>query len=134
MLKICQNASGSTILVMGRRGHDLLSWLLSSYTLQILLLLSSLPSTNWYDGPFQARRSVEGLRFITLKLLGNWVLGLLSHHHDEPAGRLSWLQWSVMNFVIPHLVRLPHLPSLDLLRFHLHTITCTMDCHMLRRW
>ncbi|TMX00472.1 hypothetical protein EJD97_000764, partial [Solanum chilense] len=40
-----------------------------------------------YDGPFQARRSVEGLHFITLQLLGIWVLDYFSYHHDEPVGR-----------------------------------------------
>ena len=58
-----------------------------SVSLHILLLLSSLPSMNMYEGPFQARRSVEGLRSITLRLLRIWVLGLLSHHHDELAAR-----------------------------------------------
>ena len=47
----------------------------------------SLPSTNRYEGPFQARRSVEGLHSITLKLLRIWVPGLLSDHHDKQAGR-----------------------------------------------
>ncbi|TMW98904.1 hypothetical protein EJD97_003319 [Solanum chilense] len=59
---------------MGRRGHDGPSWPQSSYTLQILLPLSSLPSTNRSDfpiflqqlhydvtyGPSQARRTVIG--------------------------------------------------------------------------
>ena len=36
-----------------------------------------------YDRPFQARRSVEGLCSITLKIHGIWVLGLLSDHHDK---------------------------------------------------
>ncbi|TMX05323.1 hypothetical protein EJD97_024625 [Solanum chilense] len=40
-----------------------------------------------YDGQFQARRFVEGLHFITLKLLEIWVLDYFSDHHDEPAGR-----------------------------------------------
>ncbi|TMX04012.1 hypothetical protein EJD97_012038 [Solanum chilense] len=74
-------------LVTGRRGHDGPSWPPSSYTLQILLLLSSLPLTNRYDGPFQARWFVEGLHSITLELFGIRVLGLLYDHHDEPAGR-----------------------------------------------
>ena len=87
MLKICQNASESTDLITGHRGHDGPSWPPSSYTLQILLLLSSLPLTNTYDGPFQVRRSVEGLYSVTLKLLEIWVLGLLYDHCDEPGGR-----------------------------------------------
>ena len=45
LLVIIQKAAGSTDLAMGRRGHDGPSWTLSSHTLQILLLLSSLPST-----------------------------------------------------------------------------------------
>ena len=116
---------------MGRHGHDEPSWPPPSYTLQILLLLSLLPSTNRYDGPFQERRSIEGLHSIILKLLGNWVLGLLSDHYNEPAGRTvdgpSWTS-------IPHLVRLPHLPLAASLRCHLRTVTSTTDRHKLRRW
>ena len=86
---------------MGRRGHDGPSWTPSSYTLQILLLLSSLPSTNRYDGPFQARQSVEGLCSITLKLHWNWDYSLIitMNQQDWP----SWLWRSIMNFIIPHL-------------------------------
>ena len=87
MLKIYQNASESTDLMPGSRGHDGPLLPPSSYTLQNILLLSLLPSTNRFDGPFQARWSVEGLRSITLKFLGIWVLGLLSDHHDKQAGR-----------------------------------------------
>ena len=73
---------------------------LSSYTLQILLLLSSLPSTNRYDGSFKARRSFEGFRSITLKLLGICILDyfqiITTNQQDEP----SWLWRSVMKFVV----------------------------------
>ena len=40
-----------------------------------------------YDGPFQARRSVEGLRSIILKILEIWVLGLQTDHCDELEGQ-----------------------------------------------
>ena len=93
----------AVVVTTGLHVHDGPSWPLSSYTLQILLLLSSLPLTNTYDGPFQARRSVEGLYSVTLKLHGIWVLGLLFDHHDDQQDRPSSLWRSVMNFVIPHL-------------------------------
>ena len=71
----------------GLYGHDGSVMASVIYTLQILLLLSSLPSTHKYDGPFQERQSVEGLRSITLKFFGIWVVGLISDHHDELVGR-----------------------------------------------
>ena len=95
----------AVVVVTGRRGHDGSSWPLSSYNLQILLLLFSLPSTNRYNGPFQTRWSAEGLHFITLKLLGIWVLGLLFDHHDEPAGR------TVVDMKVRHELRNPTLRS-----------------------
>ena len=61
-----------------------------------------------YDGPFQARRSVEGLSSITLKLLEFGYWDYFSDHHDEPAERTIV---AIMHFVIPKLVRLPHLHS-----------------------
>ena len=93
------------MVTTGLHVHDGTSWPLSSYTLQILLLLSSLPSTNRYDRPFRARRSIEGLCSITLKLLGIWVLGLLSDNHDKPVGR------TVVAITVHHELRNPTLRS-----------------------
>ncbi|TMW99732.1 hypothetical protein EJD97_002072, partial [Solanum chilense] len=82
-----------------------------------------------YDGTSQAQRSVEGLRSITLELLecGYWTTSLIitTKQQDGP----SWLRRSVMHFVTPHLVRLPHLPSTASLRCHLRTVTGTTDRH-----
>ena len=79
-------------------------------------------------GPSQARRSVEGLRYKILQLLEFGYWDHFSDLRDEPAGR------TVTSFVIPHLVRLPHLPSAASLRCHLRTVTSTTDRHKLRRW
>ncbi|TMX00549.1 hypothetical protein EJD97_000582, partial [Solanum chilense] len=40
-----------------------------------------------YDGQFQARRSIEGLCSIKLKLHGIWVLDNFFDHHEEPVER-----------------------------------------------
>ena len=87
---------------------------------QFLLLLSSQPSTasmtdrHRHNGPsrvsFQNTSTLES---------GYW--DHFSDLHDEPAGR------TVTSFVIPHFVRLPHLPSLASLRCHLRTVTGTTD-------
>ena len=102
--------------------------------LQFLQLLSSLPSTtrmpdrHRHNGP--SRVSVA-------KHLNSWNLGtgttsliITTNQQDGP----SWLRWSVMHFVTPHLVRLPHLPSAAALRCHLRTVTTMIDRHKLRRW
>ena len=66
-----------------------------------------------YDGPFQARRSIEGLRSITLLVI--WVLGLLSDHHDEHAG------WTVVAMTVHHELRNPTLRSdFPIFLQHLH--------------
>ena len=56
-----------------------------------------------YDGPFQARQSVEGLRSITLKLLEFGYWDYFSDHHDKPAGR------TVMDMMVRHALRNPTL-------------------------
>ncbi|TMX04710.1 hypothetical protein EJD97_005664, partial [Solanum chilense] len=56
-----------------------------------------------YDGPFQARRSVEDLRSITLKLMEFGYWDYFSDHHDEPAGR------TVMDTIVCHALRIPTL-------------------------
>ena len=85
-------------------------------------LLSSSPSTasmtdrHRHDGPSRV--------FVPKHLtLGIWVLEYFSELHDEPAGQ------TVMGFVTPHLVRLPHLPSAAALVCHLRTVTSTTDRH-----
>ncbi|TMW88128.1 hypothetical protein EJD97_019005, partial [Solanum chilense] len=40
-----------------------------------------------YEGPFQARWSVEGIRSITLNLLEFRYWDYFSDHHDKPAGQ-----------------------------------------------
>ena len=100
----------------------------------ILLLLSSFPSTailtdrHRHDGPSRV--------FVT-KYFNSWNLGtgitsliFATNLQDGP----SYPWRTVTSFVIPHLVRLPHLPSAASLRCHLRTVTSTTDRHKLRRW
>ena len=54
-----------------------------------------------YDGLSQAQRSVEGLRYKTLKLLEFGYLDYFSELHDEPAGR------AVMATTVCHALRNP---------------------------
>ena len=102
--------------------------------LAISLLLSSFPSTasmtdhHRHNGPSRV--------FIS-KYFNSWNLGtgitsliFTTNLQDGP----SELRWTVTSFVIPHLVRLPHLPSAAALRCHLRTVTSTTDRHKLRRW
>ena len=100
----------------------------------ILLLLSSFPSTasvtdrHRHDGPSRV--------FVT-KYFNSWNLGtgitslfFATNLQDRP----SYPWRTVTSFVIPHLVRLPHLPSASALRCHLQTVTSTTDRHQLPRW
>ena len=73
-----------------------------------------------YDGLSQAQRSIEVLRFKTLKLLKYGFWDYFSELHDEPAGR------TVIDFVTAHLVRLPHLLSAAALPCHLRTVTSSV--------
>ncbi|TMW80095.1 hypothetical protein EJD97_023974, partial [Solanum chilense] len=57
-----------------------------------------------YDGPFQARRSIEGLHSITHKLLEFGYWDYFFDHHDEPARR------TVMATTVCHA---PRNPTLD---------------------
>ena len=134
MLEICQNSTGSTDLAKGRRGHDGPSWTPSSHTCAILLLLSSFSSTasvtdrHRHNGPS---------RVFILKHFNSWNLGTgitsLNFTTNLQEG-LSEPRRTVTSFVIPYLVRLPHLPSAVALRCHLRTVTSTTDRHKLRRW
>ena len=54
-----------------------------------------------YDGPFQARRSVEGLSSITLKLLEFGYWDYFSDHHEDPAGR------TIRSTTVRHALRNP---------------------------
>ncbi|TMX02982.1 hypothetical protein EJD97_018865, partial [Solanum chilense] len=56
-----------------------------------------------YGGPFQERRSVEGLRSITLKLLEFGYSDYFSDHHDKPVGR------TVLAMTVRHALRNPTL-------------------------
>ena len=133
MLEICQNAAGSTDLATDRLGHDGPSWTPSSHTCAILLLLSSLPSTasmtdiHKHNGPSRA--------FVS-KHFNSWNMGTritsLNFTTNLQDG-LSETRRTVTSFVIPHLVRLTHLPSAAALRCHLRTITSTTDRHKLRK-
>ena len=111
---------------MGRHDHDGPSWPPSSYTLQILLLIYSLPSTNRYDGQFQARRSIEGLRSITLKLLEFGYWDYFSDHHDEPAGQTIMATTVHHALCNPTLAQTSHFPSEASLRCHLRTVTSSV--------
>ena len=104
------------------------------YLMKFLLLLSSLPSTasmtdrHRHNGPS---------RVFIPKHFNSWNLGtgitsliFTTNLQDGP----SEPRWTVTSFVIPHLVRLFHLPSAAALRCHLRTVTSTTDRHKLRRW
>ena len=101
---------------------------------QFLMLLSSFPST----ASMTDRYRHNGLsRVFVLKHFNSWNLGtgitsliFTTNPQDGP----SEPRWTVTSFVIPHLVRLPHLPSAAALRCHSRTVTGTTDRHKLRRW
>ena len=101
---------------------------------QFLLLLSSFPLTasmtdrHRHNGPS---------RVFVKKYFNSWNLGtritslnFTTNLQDGPSE--TW--WTVTSFVIPHLVKLPHLPSSSALRCILQNITSTTDRHKLRRW
>ena len=85
MLEICQNAAGSTDLATDRRGHDGPSWTPSSHTCAISSIALFITLDGKYEGQSQAQRSVEGLRFKTLKLLEYAYWDYFSELHDESA-------------------------------------------------
>ena len=100
----------------------------------ILLLLSSFPSTasvtdrHSHDGPS---------RVLVTKYFNSWNLGtgitsliFATNLQDGP----SYPWRTVTSFVIPDLVRRPHLISAAALRCHLRTVTSTTDHHKLRSW
>ena len=87
-----------------------------------------------YDRSSQAQRSVGGIRSIIFEHseFGYWTTSLIFTTNEQD--RSSWLRWSVTHSVIPHLIRIPHLPSAASLRYHLRAISGTTDHHKLRRW
>ena len=101
---------------------------------QFLLVLSSLPST----ASMTDHHRQHGLsRIFVSKYFNSWNLGtgttsliFMTNQQDEP----SWIRRSVTHSVTPHLVRLPHLPSVAELRCHLLTVTSMTDRQKLRRW
>ena len=102
--------------------------------MKFLLLLSSLPST---AGMTDRHRHNGSSRVFVLKHFNSWNLGtritslnFTTNLQDGP----SEPRRTVTSFVIPHLVRLPYLPSAAALRCHLRTFTSTTDRHKLRRW
>ena len=104
------------------------------YLYNFFCCYSSLPSTasmtdrHRHNGPS---------RVFVPKHFQSWNLGtgitslnFMMNLQDGP----SQTRRTVTSFVIPHLVRLPHLPSAAALRCHLRTVTSTTDRHKLRRW
>ena len=85
MLEICQNAAGSTDIVTDRRVHDGLSWTPSSHTCAISSADLFITLDGKYDESSPTRRSVEGLRSKTLKLLEYGYWDYLFELHDEPS-------------------------------------------------
>ncbi|TMX02699.1 hypothetical protein EJD97_020276 [Solanum chilense] len=122
-MEICQNAAGSTDLVTDHRGHDGPSWTPSSYTCTISSAALFIILDGRYDGSSQAQRSVEGLRFKTLKLLEfcNW--DYFSELHEEPAGR------TVMATMVRHALRNPTLGQTSPSSFGSCTTMPPMDLH-----
>ncbi|TMW98840.1 hypothetical protein EJD97_003416 [Solanum chilense] len=122
MLEICQNAAGSTDLATGRRGHGGPSWTPSSHTLQILMLLSSLPLTagmtdiHRHNGP-------RGSSFHNTNSLEFRYLDSFSDHYDEPAG------WTVMSTTVRHVLRNPTLCQTSTSSFSSFTTMSPTDRH-----
>ncbi|TMW88170.1 hypothetical protein EJD97_018953, partial [Solanum chilense] len=76
-----------------------------------------------HDGPFLARRSVEDLRSITLKLLEYGYWDYFSDHHEEPAGR------TVMDTTVRHALCNPTLGQTSPSSFSSFTTMPPKDRH-----
>ena len=87
LLKICQNAAGSTDLGDGSSWSRRTVMDFSSHTCAISSATLFITLDGKYDEPSQAQRSVEGLHFKTLELLEYAHQDYFSELHDEPAGR-----------------------------------------------
>ena len=124
MLEIYQNVAGST----DRHG------LRRPILVQFLLLLSSFPSTSSMT---DHHRNNGPSRVFVPKHFNSWNQGTTINSLNFTTNlqdRSSKPRRTVTSFVIPHLVRLPHLPSTAALRCHLRTVICTTNCHKLRMW
>ncbi|TMW91638.1 hypothetical protein EJD97_014079, partial [Solanum chilense] len=75
------------------------------------------------DGPSQARRSVEGLRFKILQLLESGYWDHFSDLHDGPAGR------TVMDMTVRHKLRNPTLGQISPSSFSSCTTLSPTDRH-----
>ena len=84
MLKICQNAAGSTKLATDRRGHDGSSWTPSSHTYAISSASLFITLDGRYDELSQAQWSVASLCSITLQILEFRYWDYFSDLQDEP--------------------------------------------------
>ena len=101
------------------------------YLVQLILQLSSFPSTasmtdrHRHNGPSRVfiLKHFNSLNLCT----GITSLIFTMNLQDGP----SEPRRTVTSFVIPHLVRLPHLPSAAALCCHLRTFTSTTDRHKL---
>ena len=101
---------------------------------QFLLLLSSFPFTAIM---MDLHRHNCPSRVFVLKHFNSWNLGtgitslnFTTNLQDGP----SETRRTVTSFVIPHLVRLPHLPAAGALHCNLQIVASTTDRHKLRRW
>ena len=117
-----------------RRGHDGPSWALSPHTLFNSSAAFFIPLDGKCDGPSQARRSVEGLRYKILQLLEFGYWDHFSDLHDEPAGRTVIATTDHQKLRNPTLGQTSPSSFSSSLRCHLRTVTSTTDCHKLRRW
>ena len=82
-----------------------------------------IPLNGKYDGPSQAQRSVEGLRFKTLHLLESGYWNYFSELHDEPAGR------TVIATTDRHKIRNPTLGQTSPSSFSSFSTLPLMDSH-----
>ena len=127
MLEICQNAAGSTDLATDRRG------LRRPILVQFLLLLSSFPSTSSMT---DHHRNNGPSRVFVPKHFNSWNQGTTINSLNFTTNlqdRSSKPRRTVTSFVIPYLVRHPHLPLAAALRCNPRTVT-SMTSHKLLRW
>ena len=111
-----------------RLGHNGPSWTPSPHTYVISSATLFITLNGKYDGSSLTRRSVDGLRSKTLKLLEYGYLDYFSKLHDEPAGL------TVMDTTDRHGVRNPTLGLTSSSSYSSYTMLPPMDRHKLRRW
>ena len=104
------------------------SWTPQSHTYAISSVALFIPLDCKFDGPSQAQRSIKGLRFKTLQLLGSGYLDHFSELYDEPAGR------NVIATTDRHKLRNPTLGQTSPSSFSSCTTLPPTDRHKLRRW